>query len=260
DELPMDGDAISFGPFRCLAAHLQARTGTLRGRGSASERSGHRAHVLKQRPAKFPWGRAEHLSEMTRQVALVSEACCDRDFRQGEVAARQHILGSFDTLLDDVVVWCVSGRSLEFPGEMKYRDARYRGQHCEIDVLAKMHFHVVAHATHCAGRQAAVSLPDGNKLPNRAKQIRARARVQRGICLVLPPTLGRRYERGAIFATAGDHKSSRDICAVLAPKQRVISFKYAPQADASQQLAIVEQKRDARGSVCADNALTAVDG
>ena len=140
DELPMAGDAISFSPFRLLAAQRlrQARTAdaslaaevrresnlkiqvsapplvtdglSLAGleAGSASKRSGQPTHLLPQRPAKFSWSRAQHLSEMTRQVALVSEAGRDRDFRQGKMAARQHILGSLDTLLDDVVVWCVS--------------------------------------------------------------------------------------------------------------------------------------------------------
>jgi hypothetical protein len=107
-----------------------------------------------------------------------------------------------------------------------------------------------------------VSLRRGNNVPDRTKQIQARARVQRATRLVLPgaqSALRRRYERRAIFIAAGDHESGRDIGGVLAPKQREISFKYAPQADTGHQPAIIEQEARARGPVCAD-ALAAVHG
>ena len=76
---------------------------------------------LSLRPAKLSRGRAEHLTEMARQMALVGEACGDGNLRQCEIGARQHVLGSFDAPLHQVVVRRNTGRLLELSGEVKHR-------------------------------------------------------------------------------------------------------------------------------------------
>ena len=76
---------------------------------------------LTLRPAKLSRGRAEHLTEMARQMTLVGEACCDGNFRKCEIGARQHVLGSLDASLYEVGVRCDAYRLLELPGEVKHR-------------------------------------------------------------------------------------------------------------------------------------------
>jgi hypothetical protein len=79
------------------------------------------ALMLTLRPPKLSRSCAQHLTEMTSQVALVGEACGERNFRQSEIGAGQHVLGSFDTPLHEIVMRCDTGRLLELSREMKYR-------------------------------------------------------------------------------------------------------------------------------------------
>src|SRR5271169_5677833 len=96
------------------------RSGTRAALQQSCSASGPERGWLTLRPAKFSRGRAEHLTEMARQIALVGEACCDGDFRQCEIGARQHVLGTFDAPLYKVVVRRDTGRLLELSCEVKH--------------------------------------------------------------------------------------------------------------------------------------------
>src|SRR5262249_29838543 len=71
--------------------------------------------------------------------------------------------------------------------------------------------------------------------------------------------IGWSHERGAALVAAGDQQSRVDIGPVLAPEEVEVSFEDRPQADTCPQPAIIEQEGRARGPVCANDALVAVN-
>ena len=71
--------------------------------------------------------------------------------------------------------------------------------------------------------------------------------------------IGWSHKRGAAVVAAGDQQSRRDIGPVLAPEEVEVSFEDRPQADTGPQPAIIEQEGRARGPVCANDALVAVN-
>src|ERR1051326_5610958 len=74
--------------------------------------------ALALRPPELPRRRAEHVTEVARQMALVGEARGIGDVRQGEIGPRQHLLGPLQPLLREVVVRRDAGGLLELPCEV----------------------------------------------------------------------------------------------------------------------------------------------
>ena len=107
---------------------------------------------LTLRPSKRPGCSAEHMSEMTRQMALVGKAGRIGNFRQREVRLGQHFLGSFDSLLCEIVVRRDAGGLLKFSRKVMYRQSGDCGHHSQTYAFAQMHFHVFPHPAHRAGR------------------------------------------------------------------------------------------------------------
>src|SRR5437879_2025362 len=70
--------------------------------------------------------------------------------------------------------------------------------------------------------------------------------------------LRRRHQRRPSLVAARDYQSRRKIVRFLAPKKRWVALEQSPQADASSQPLIVEQKGVTRGSVCPDDPLITV--
>src|SRR5712691_7593287 len=123
-----------------------------------------------------------------------------------------------------------------------------------------MHFHVFPYPTHRAGRHSPVCLRGWRELQRGLDRIQARARMQiRWIARGAHSVMGWSHKRGAAVVAAGDHQSRVDIGPVLAPEQVEVSFEDRPQADTGPQPAIIEQEGRARGPVCANDALVAVN-
>jgi hypothetical protein len=115
--------------------------------------------------------------------------------------------------------------------------------------------------THRAGRQPAACLRCWlRELQKGWDRIKARARMQiRLIARGAHNGIGWSHKRGAAVVAAGDQQSRGDIGPVLAPEEVEVSFEDRPQADTGPQPAIIEQEGRARGPVCANDALVAVN-
>src|SRR6185369_6700535 len=74
--------------------------------------------VLTLRPPKLSRRSPEQCTEMTGQMTLVRKADRVRNFRQWEIRLSQHLLGSFDSFLDEVVVRGDTGGLLKFSRKM----------------------------------------------------------------------------------------------------------------------------------------------
>src|SRR6516162_4546341 len=156
-----------------------------------------------------------------------------------------------------------TGRLLECPRKVVQRQPRNAGERRKIDVLAELRFYVFAYPAHGAGWKTAACLRCRRELPHIGEQIGPRAGVQIDARRALPNArspLGGSHQRRPSLVAPGDDEQRRDIARILPPKKRAVLFKEVPQADTGAQRAIVEQERSARGSVCADNALAAIDG
>jgi hypothetical protein len=55
-------------------------------------------------PAELPGGHAKHLPKMAREMTLVREASGERNLRQWQFRASQHLLRPFDAPLHEIVM------------------------------------------------------------------------------------------------------------------------------------------------------------
>src|SRR6476646_1581994 len=125
-----------------------------------------------------------------------------------------------------------------------------------------MHLHVFPYATQRAGGQSAVGLRCRRKLHKRANRVQTWTRVNVHVrCIAQDIRLIWRSNKcRTAVAAAGNQERRADICSVLAPEEIEISLEEFPQADTGLQPSIIQQEGPARGAVCADNALVAVNG
>src|SRR6516164_7698843 len=126
-----------------------------------------------------------------------------------------------------------------------------------------MHLHVFPYATQCTSRQSAVDLRCSRKLHKCANRIQARPRVNihfRCIARDNRRLIRRSNKCRTAVVSAGNEERRADICSILAPEEIEISFEKFPQADTGLQRPIIQQERPARGAVCSDDALVAVNG
>src|SRR6476646_2890673 len=125
-----------------------------------------------------------------------------------------------------------------------------------------MHLYVFPYATQRAGGQSAVGLRFRRKLHKCANRVQARTRVNVHVrCIAQDNRLTWRGNKcRTAVATTGNQEWRADICSVLAPEEIEISLEEFPQADADLHPSIIQQEGPARGAVCADDALVAVNG
>src|SRR5882724_13415592 len=123
-----------------------------------------------------------------------------------------------------------------------------------------MHFHVFPYPAHRAGRQSAMCLGCWRELRKGLDRIQARARMQtRWIARGAHSVIGWSHKRGVAVVAAGDQQSRVDIGPVPAPEEVEVSVEDRPQAGPCPQPAIIEQEGLARGPVCANDALVAIN-
>src|SRR6516164_6888867 len=126
-----------------------------------------------------------------------------------------------------------------------------------------MHLHVFPYATQCTSRQPTVGLRSGRELHKCANRIQTRTRMNIHVRCIARDNchpIRRSNKCRTAVTSAGNQERSANICSVLVPEEIEISFEEFPQADTGLQRPIIQQEGPARGAVCADDALVAVNG
>ena len=110
-------------------------------------------HLLRERqsPLSGPApcqtrGNARQSPEMPRQVALVREACCQGDLRQGQLRLTKHLFHMLHPAPQQVPMWRHAHRLLEGARKVIERKPCHRGQSAQTDFLADMFFNEIANA------------------------------------------------------------------------------------------------------------------
>ena len=146
---------------------------------------------------------------------------------------------------------------------MMHRQSGDCSQHGQIYAFVQMHLHVFPYPTQRASRQSAVGLRCRRKLHKCANRVQARTRVNIDVrCIARDNRRLVRWSNKCRTAvtSAGNQERRADICSGFAPEEIEISFEEFPQADTGLQRPIIQQEGPARCTVCADDALVAVNG